>query len=64
MMKSRSGFSSVYHGFNMLSLWMAGAIATAAESDAAYTIYTVPGLAGYAANGIDYQPCVCPATCR
>ncbi len=57
---SRSGYSSVYHGFNMLSPWMVGAIGTAADSDNAYTTYTVPDVADCAANGIDYQPCVLP----
>jgi hypothetical protein len=57
---SRSGYSGVYHGFNMLSPWMVGAIGTAADSDAAYTTYTVPDEADCAANGIDYQPCVLP----
>jgi hypothetical protein len=57
---SRSGFIDVYHGFNMLSPWMVGAIATAADSDSAYTTYTVPDVADCAANGIDYQPCVLP----
>jgi hypothetical protein len=57
---SRSGYSGVYHGFNMLSPWMVGAIGTAADSDAAYTTYTVPDQADCNANGIDYQPCVLP----
>jgi hypothetical protein len=57
---SRSGYSSVYHGFNMLSPWMVGAIGTAADSDNAYTTYTVPDQADCNANGIDYQPCVLP----
>ena len=57
---SRSGYGNVYHGFNMLSPWMVGAIGTAADSDNAYTIYTVPDQADCNANGIDYQPCVLP----
>jgi hypothetical protein len=57
---SRSGYLGVYHAFNMLSPWMVGAIGTAADSDNAYTTYTVPDEADCAANGIDYQPCVLP----
>jgi hypothetical protein len=57
---SRSGFLGVYHSFNMLSPWMVGAIATAADSDNAYTTYTVPDEADCNANGVDYQPCVLP----
>jgi hypothetical protein len=57
---SRAGYSGVYHAFNMLSPWMVGAIGTAADSDNAYTTYTVPDQADCNANGIDYQPCVLP----
>ena len=57
---SRSGYLGVYHAFNMLSPWMVGAIGTAADSDNAYTTYTVPDEADCAANGVDYQPCVLP----
>ena len=57
---SRAGYLGVYHAFNMLSPWMVGAIATAADSDNAYTTYTVPDEADCTANGIDYQPCVLP----
>jgi hypothetical protein len=57
---SRSGYSGVYHAFNMLSPWMVGAIGTAADSDNAYTTYTVPDQADCNANGVDYQPCVLP----
>src|ERR1700730_4777598 len=57
---SRSGFIGVYHAFNMLSPWMVGAIGTAADSDNAYTAFTVPDEADCAANGVDYQPCVLP----
>ncbi|HEX4829868.1 MAG TPA: hypothetical protein VH478_02075 [Trebonia sp.] len=57
---SRAGFSGVYHAFSMLSPWMVGAIGTAADSDNAYTTYTVPDQADCAANGVDYQPCVLP----
>jgi hypothetical protein len=57
---SRSGYLDVYHAFNMLSPWMVGAIGTAADSDSAYTNFTVPDEADCNANGIDYQPCVLP----
>jgi hypothetical protein len=57
---SRAGYLGVYHAFNMLSPWMVGAIATAADSDNAYTTYTAPDEADCTANGIDYQPCVLP----
>jgi len=57
---SRAGYLGVYHAFNMLSPWMVGAIGTVADSDNAYTTYTVPDQADCAANGIDYQPCVLP----
>jgi hypothetical protein len=57
---SRSGYLGTYHAFNMLSPWMVGAIGTAADSDNAYTAYTVPDEADCAANGVDYQPCVLP----
>jgi hypothetical protein len=57
---SRAGYSGVYHAFNMLSPWMVGAIGTAADSDNAYTTYTVPDQADCNANGVDYQPCVLP----
>jgi hypothetical protein len=57
---SRAGYLGVYHAFNMLSPWMVGAIATAADSDNAYTTYTVPDQADCNANGVDYQPCVLP----
>src|SRR5712691_2866479 len=57
---SRSGYLGVYHAFNMLSPWMVGAIGTVADSDNAYTTYTVPDQADCNANGVDYQPCVLP----
>jgi hypothetical protein len=57
---SRSGFLDTYHAFNMISPWMVGAIGTVADSDNAYTTYTVPDQADCNANGIDYQPCVLP----
>ncbi|MER6540245.1 discoidin domain-containing protein [Streptomyces sp900105755] len=57
---SQSGFSGVYHAFNMISPWMVGAIGNVAEADNAYTTYTVPDQADCNANGIDFQPCVLP----
>jgi chitodextrinase len=57
---SRSGYLGVYHAFDMLSPWMVGAIGTMADSDNAYSTYTVPDLADCTANGVDYQPCVLP----
>ena len=57
---SRSGYLGVYHAFNMLSPWMVGAIGNVADSDNAYTTYTVPDQADCNANGVDYQPCVLP----
>jgi hypothetical protein len=57
---TRTGFTDVYHAFNMISPWMVGAIGTEADSDNAYNTYTVGDQADCAANGIDYQPCVLP----
>jgi hypothetical protein len=57
---SRAGFGGVYHGFNMLSPWMVGAIGDAAGSDRMYQNLTVPDQSDCTANGIDYQPCVLP----
>jgi hypothetical protein len=57
---TRTGYTDVYHAFDMLSPWMVGAIGTAADSDNAYTTYTVGDEADCAAHGIDYQPCVLP----
>ncbi|MFG2379115.1 discoidin domain-containing protein [Streptomyces sp. NPDC048504] len=57
---SQSGFSGVYHAFNMISPWMVGAIGNVTEADNAYTTYTVPDQADCNANGIDFQPCVLP----
>ena len=57
---SRAGYLGSYHAFNMLSPWMVGAIGNAADSDNAYTQFTVPDQADCNANGIDYQPCVLP----
>ncbi|MEV5703743.1 hypothetical protein [Actinoallomurus sp. NPDC052274] len=56
----RSGYDGVYLAMNMISPWMVGAIGSAADSDNAYTTYTVPDQAYCNANGIDYQPCVLP----
>lgn len=57
---SRSGFINVYHGFNMLSPWMVGAIGNAADSDSVYQQFNVGDQADCNANGVDYQPCVLP----
>jgi hypothetical protein len=57
---SRAGFLGTYHGFNMISPWMVGAIGTAADSDSAFQQFTQPDQADCNANGIDYQPCVLP----
>ena len=57
---SRAGYIGVYHAFNMLSPWMVGAIGSVADSNNAYTTYTVPDQADCNANGVDYQPCVLP----
>lgn len=57
---TRTGFTDVYHAFDMISPWMVGAIGTIADADNAYNTYTVGDQADCAANGIDYQPCVLP----
>ena len=57
---TRTGYTGVYHAFNMLSPWMVGAIGNAGDSDNAYTTYTVGDQADCNANGVDYQPCVLP----
>jgi chitodextrinase len=57
---TRTGYSDVYHAFNMISPWMVGAIGNAGDSDNAYTTYTVGDQADCNAHGIDYQPCVLP----
>ncbi|MBD0737856.1 discoidin domain-containing protein [Streptomyces sp. CBMA29] len=57
---TRTGYSDVYHAFNMISPWMVGAIGNAGDSDNAYNTYTVGDEADCAAHGIDYQPCVLP----
>jgi hypothetical protein len=57
---SRAGYADVYHGLNMISPWMVGAIGSAGDSDNAYTTYTVPDQADCSAHGVDYQPCVLP----
>jgi hypothetical protein len=59
---SRSGFSDVYHAFNMISPWMVGFLGDAGQSDWAYTNLTVPDQADCNAHGIDYQPCVLPGS--
>ncbi|MBM9505389.1 discoidin domain-containing protein [Actinacidiphila acididurans] len=57
---TRTGYTDVYHAFNMLSPWMVGAIGNAGDSDNAYNTYTVGDQADCTAHGIDYQPCVLP----
>ncbi len=57
---SRTGFSDVYHAFNMLSPWMVGRIGNVADTDWFYTNLNVPDQADCNAHGIDYQPCVLP----
>ncbi|MFJ5220839.1 discoidin domain-containing protein [Streptomyces sp. NPDC088354] len=57
---TKTGYTDVYHAFNMISPWMVGAIGNAQESDNAYTTYTVGDEADCVAHGIDYQPCVLP----
>jgi hypothetical protein len=57
---SRSGYLGVYSAFNMISPWMVGRIATAADSDSFYTNVNLGDQSSCNANGIDYQPCVLP----
>ncbi|SEO26660.1 discoidin domain-containing protein [Actinacidiphila rubida] len=57
---TRTGYTDVYHAFNMISPWMVGAIGNAGDSDNAYTTYTVGDEADCVAHGVDYQPCVLP----
>jgi chitodextrinase len=57
---TRTGYTDVYHAFDMISPWMVGAIGNAGDSDNAYNTYTVGDEADCAAHGIDYQPCVLP----
>ncbi|MET9588398.1 xylosidase, partial [Streptomyces sp. NPDC006539] len=57
---TKTGYTDVYHAFNMISPWMVGAIGNAAESDNAYNTYTVGDEADCVAHGMDYQPCVLP----
>lgn len=57
---SRTGYTDVYHAFDMISPWMIGAIGSAQDADNAYTTYTLGDEADCAAHGIDYQPCVLP----
>ncbi|MEU6852274.1 discoidin domain-containing protein [Actinacidiphila alni] len=57
---TRTGYSDVYHAFNMLSPWMVGAIGNVGDADNAYATYTVGDQADCDAHGIDYQPCVLP----
>ncbi|MFD5073418.1 xylosidase [Streptomyces sp. NPDC058371] len=57
---TRSGFSDVFHAFDMISPWMVGAIGTAADSDNYYENVNKGDQAECDAKGIDYQPCVLP----
>jgi hypothetical protein len=57
---SRSGYLDVYHGFNMLSPWMVGAIGNVNDSDSVYQNINIPDQADCTAHGVDYQPCVLP----
>ncbi|WP_066361334.1 fibronectin type III domain-containing protein [Herbidospora mongoliensis] len=57
---SRTGFSGVYHAFNMISPWMVGRTHTISGLDGFYANNVVPDVADCNANGIDYQPCVMP----
>jgi chitodextrinase len=57
---SRSGFSEVYHAFDMISPWMVGRTGDLAGLDWFYTNVNVPDQADCNAHGIDYQPCVMP----
>jgi hypothetical protein len=57
---SRAGFLGTYHGFNMISPWMVGAIGNIGDSDNVFNQFNVGDQADCNANGIDYQPCVLP----
>jgi hypothetical protein len=57
---SRSGYSGVYHAFNMISPWLIGAVGNVTDADNIYNDFYVPDQADCNANGIDYQPCVLP----
>ncbi|WP_405591372.1 xylosidase [Streptomyces sp. NBC_01190] len=57
---TRTGFSDVYHAFNMISPWMVGAIGNAGDSDNYYQNVNLGDQAECNAHGIDYQPCVLP----
>ncbi|RFU83102.1 xylosidase [Streptomyces triticagri] len=57
---SRTGYSDVYHAFDMLSPWMVGRIATIADTDRFHTEVNTPDQADCDAHGVDYQPCVLP----
>ncbi|MFC4031671.1 xylosidase [Streptomyces polygonati] len=57
---TRTGYSDVYHAFNMISPWMVGAIGNAGDSDNYYQNVNLGDQAECDAHGIDYQPCVLP----
>ena len=57
---SRSGYSSVYNAFNMISPWMVGRIGSVTDSNNIYTNVNVGDQSYCNSNGIDYQPCVLP----
>ncbi|MEV6012767.1 xylosidase [Streptomyces sp. NPDC051976] len=57
---TRTGFTDVYHAFNMLSPWMVGAIGNVGDSDSVYQNITLGDQADCNAHGVDYQPCVLP----
>jgi hypothetical protein len=57
---SRPGFGGVYRSFHMISPWMVGRIATAADSDRFHADVNTPDQAECDRLGIDYQPCVLP----
>jgi hypothetical protein len=57
---SRAGFLGTYHGFNMISPWMVGAIGNIGDSDNVFNQFNVGDQSDCNANGIDYQPCVLP----
>jgi hypothetical protein len=57
---TRTGFTDVYHAFNMLSPWMVGAIGNVGDSDSVYQNITVGDQADCNSHSVDYQPCVLP----
>ncbi|MCO8274139.1 discoidin domain-containing protein [Actinoplanes sp. TRM 88003] len=57
---SRTGFSDVYHAFNMISPWMVGRTGTLDGLDWFLANVNTADQADCNAYGIDYQPCVLP----